>query len=140
MIVLPFSTSCGKRVGIFFLFFGTTKVGGKRANLADAWEQIKGRLAIKLGEGAYQNWISATALASFENGELTVNVPNPTTEAWIQQEYTPQILDAIRELNLPVISSSTAVSLWLSPPPRHQAAVLPFCHPPSSLPVARFAV
>jgi chromosomal replication initiator protein len=97
-----FSTSCGKVVGIFFLFFGPTKVGGKRANLPDAWEQIKGRLAAKLGEGAYRNWISGTALASFEDGELTVKVPNPSTEAWIQQEYAPQILDAIRELNLPV--------------------------------------
>ena len=70
--------------------------------MADAWEQIKGRLAVKLGDGAYQNWISGTALASFENGELTVKVPNPTTEAWIQQEYTSQILDVIRELDLPV--------------------------------------
>jgi chromosomal replication initiator protein len=97
-----FSTRCGKRVGIFFLFFGSINAGGKRAKLVDAWEQIKGRLAVKLGEGAYQNWISATALASFQDGELTVKVPNPTTEAWIQQEYSSQILDVIRELNLPV--------------------------------------
>jgi chromosomal replication initiator protein len=73
-----------------------------RANLADAWEQIKGWLAAKLGDGAYQNWISATSLSSLQNGELTVKVPNPTTEAWIQQEYSSKISDAIRELNLPV--------------------------------------
>ena len=85
-----------------FAFFRTIPFGGKRANLADAWEEIKERLAAKLGDGAYQNWISGTALASFENGELTVKVPNPTTQAWIQQEYSSQILDAIRELNLPV--------------------------------------
>jgi chromosomal replication initiator protein len=70
--------------------------------LADAWEQIKGWLAVKLGEGAYQNWISGTSLGSLENGELTVRVPNPTIEAWIQQEYASQIRTAIRELNLPV--------------------------------------
>ncbi len=70
--------------------------------MSDAWEQIKGRLAAKLGDGAYQNWISGTALASFEDGDLTVRVPNPTTEAWIQQEYSSQIQDVIRELNLPV--------------------------------------
>jgi chromosomal replication initiator protein len=72
------------------------------ANLADAWEQIKGWLAGKLGEGAYRNWISSTSLASLDNGELTVRVPNPTTEAWIQQEYSSQIHAAILELNLPV--------------------------------------
>jgi len=70
--------------------------------LADVWEQIKGLLAGKLGEGAYQNWISGTSLGSLENGELTVKVPNPTTEAWISQEYGGQIRDAIRELNLPI--------------------------------------
>jgi chromosomal replication initiator protein len=88
--------------GNLFPFWRPTKAGEKGANLANAWEQIKGRLAAKLGEGAYQNWISATALASFENGDLTVKVPNPTTEAWIQQEYSSQILEVIRELNLPV--------------------------------------
>jgi chromosomal replication initiator protein len=70
--------------------------------LADAWEQIKGWLAGKLGDGAYQNWISGTSLGSLENGELYVKVPNPTTEAWIQQEYGLKINEAIRELNLPV--------------------------------------
>jgi chromosomal replication initiator protein len=87
---------------MFLLFLGRFHIGGKRANLADAWEEIKVRLAVKLGDSAYQNWISGTAFASFENGELTVKVPNPTAEAWIQQEYSLQILDAIRELNLPV--------------------------------------
>jgi chromosomal replication initiator protein len=73
-----------------------------RANLVDAWEQIKGWLAGRLGDGAYQNWISGTSLGSFENGDLTVKVPNPTTEAWIQQEYSSAIRAAIQELKLPV--------------------------------------
>jgi chromosomal replication initiator protein len=73
-----------------------------RANLADAWEQIKSWLAVKLGDGAYQNWISGTFLGSLEDGELTVKVPNPSTEAWIQQEYSSHIRAAIQELNLPV--------------------------------------
>ncbi len=68
----------------------------------DAWEQIKDRLAAKLSHGAYQNWISRTALGSFQDGELTVRVPDETTEAWIRQEYTPEIRAAIEELRLPV--------------------------------------
>ena len=70
--------------------------------MGDAWEQIKGWLANKLGEGAYQNWISKTAQGSLRDGELTVRVPNETTEAWIRQEYSAQIRAAISELNLPV--------------------------------------
>jgi len=70
--------------------------------LSDAWEQIKGWLANKLGEGAYQNWISQTALGSLRDGDLTVRVPNESTEAWIRQEYSAQIRAAISELNLPI--------------------------------------
>ncbi len=68
----------------------------------DVWDQIKGWLAVRLSDGAYKNWISGTALASFREGELTVRVPDQTTEAWIRQEYTSQIRSAIEELSLPV--------------------------------------
>ncbi len=72
--------------------------------MLDAWEQIKGWLATRLGSGAYENWISQTSLASLHDGELTVRVPNETTEAWIRQEYTSQIRAAVGELKLPVRS------------------------------------
>lgn len=72
------------------------------ALLTDTWEQIKGWLATKLGAGAFENWISQTELSSFQEGELTIRVPNETTEAWIRQEYTAQLWLAVQELNLPV--------------------------------------
>ncbi|MGA8027824.1 MAG: chromosomal replication initiator protein DnaA [Bryobacteraceae bacterium] len=70
--------------------------------MSDTWEEIKGWLALKLNDGAYKNWISRTALASFHDGKLTVRVPDETTEAWIRQEFTPQIQTAIQALNLRV--------------------------------------
>jgi len=70
--------------------------------LSDVWDQIKQWLATKLGGGAFENWISHTELASLRDGELTVRVPNETTEAWIRQEYTSLIRTAIQELKLPV--------------------------------------
>lgn len=70
--------------------------------MGDAWEKIKSWLAARLSEGAYRNWISSTALGSLRDGELTVRVPNESTEAWIRQEYTSHIRTAIQELNLPV--------------------------------------
>jgi len=68
----------------------------------DAWDQIKGWLATKLENGAFENWIAQSEFASLQDGELTVRVPNETTEAWIQQEYTSHIRSAVQELNLPV--------------------------------------
>ena len=70
--------------------------------MSDSWDQIKGWLGTKLGGGAFENWISHTELASLRDGELTVRVPNETTEAWIRQEYTSLIRTAIQELKLPV--------------------------------------
>ena len=70
--------------------------------MSDAWERIKSWLAARLSEGAYKNWISTTTLGSLRDGELTVRVPNESTEAWIRQEYTAYIRSAIQELNLPV--------------------------------------
>jgi len=70
--------------------------------LGDVWEAIKSALAAKLSVGAYQNWISRTFLASLTDGELTVRVPDETTEAWIRQEYTVHIRNVIEELKLPI--------------------------------------
>lgn len=70
--------------------------------MGDAWEQIKGWLAVRLSERAFKNWISATTLGSFHDGELTVRVPNASMEAWIRQEYTSHIRTAIQELKLPI--------------------------------------
>ncbi len=70
--------------------------------MVDAWDEIKGWLAVRLGGSAYQNWISRTTLGSFRDGELTVRVPDGTTEAWIRQEYSSQIRNAIEELKLPI--------------------------------------
>lgn len=70
--------------------------------MGDVWEQIKIWLADKLSSGAYGNWISRTSFYSFEDGALTIRVPDETTEEWIKQEYSPQIRSAIEELKLPV--------------------------------------
>ncbi len=78
--------------------------------MVDAWEEIKVWLAGKLGEGAYRNWISRTSFSSFLGGELVVSVSDETTEAWIRQEYSSQIRNAIQALSLPVDTVSYKVS------------------------------
>ncbi|MDQ2777736.1 MAG: chromosomal replication initiator protein DnaA [Acidobacteriota bacterium] len=70
--------------------------------LSDAWDDIKTSLAKTLSAGAYQNWISRTSLVSMADGELTVRVPDETTEAWIRQEYTSQIRSVVEDLKLPI--------------------------------------
>ena len=69
----------------------------------DPWEQIKGWLATKTW-GRCVSKIGSLKPNSrrFSDGELTVRVPNETTEAWIRQEYTSHIRTAVEELQLPV--------------------------------------
>jgi chromosomal replication initiator protein len=70
--------------------------------LGDVWDRIKQQLAQKLTIGAYANWISRSKLLALSEGQLTVSVPDETTEQWIQQEYAVHIWSVIQDLNLPV--------------------------------------
>jgi chromosomal replication initiator protein len=76
----------------------------------DAWEKIKEELSKRIGAGAYQNWIARTSFRSLRDGELTIHVPDATYEAWIRQEYTPQILAVAGDLRLPVRRIAYSVS------------------------------
>ena len=88
--------------------------------MGDVWEDIKASLAKRLSSGAYQNWISRTGLASLHDGELTVRVPDETTEAWIRQEYTAQIRAAVEDLRLPIRRIQYTVAA--SPPAQRASA------------------
>ena len=70
--------------------------------MTDAWEQIKSWLSTKLSTGAYQNWFSRTTQSGMHNGELVVQVPNESTEAWIRQEYSSLIRTAAESLTLEI--------------------------------------
>jgi chromosomal replication initiator protein len=110
----------------------------ERCRLGDVWEEIKNRLAFELSGGAYENWISRTALHSFEGGRLTVRVPDAATEEWIRQEYAFQIRAAIQDLNLPVLHIHYTVD---APPALAAAAaatsmsMAPGGHPVSAEPI-----
>ena len=70
--------------------------------LDNIWNQIKERLSGTLTSEAYQNWIARTQLEDVKDGLLIVRVPDETAREWIEQEYTPHIWSAVRELRLPV--------------------------------------
>ncbi len=75
------------------------------------WDQVKERLSATLSSDAYQNWIAQTELESHRDGLLRIRVPDETTKAWIQQEYTAQIRRALDELEIPVQRLEYSVGL-----------------------------
>src|SRR6185312_12491410 len=74
----------------------------RSGDLGNLWDQIKGRLAGTLSSEAYQNWITRSEFEDFRDGVLVVRVPDETTRQWIEQEYTPHVLQSIAVLQLPV--------------------------------------
>ena len=71
-------------------------------NTIDTWEQIKTLISGKISSDAFENWLSKTVLLRIEDGKLWVKVPDSATKDWIEQEYTPEIRNAVRELGLPI--------------------------------------
>src|SRR6266849_2483277 len=68
----------------------------------NVWEQIKVGLEQKIAPQEYQNWVMRTVFDGIDNGQLRVAVPDLVTKQFIEQEYSEQIRNTIRELNLPV--------------------------------------
>ena len=68
----------------------------------NSWEQIKKLISDKISLEAYQNWVARTHFVSSDGSKLCVGVPDQATRDWIEQEYSQQILSAIRTLNLPL--------------------------------------
>ncbi len=69
---------------------------------ANFWEQIKSSLASKISPQDFQNWVTRTAFEGSDGRVLRVSVPDQVTKDWMEQEYSVEVRDAIRELNLAI--------------------------------------
>ena len=67
---------------------------------SNLWDQIKSRLASKISPQDFQNWVTRTAFEGLDGNVLRVTVPDHVTKEWMEQEYTDEIGQVIKELNL----------------------------------------
>ena len=67
----------------------------------NAWDQIKELLATRISNEAWQNWLAKTAFQRAEGEVLRVAVPNEVTRQWMEEEYSQEVMSAIRHLKLP---------------------------------------
>jgi chromosomal replication initiator protein len=79
----------------------------------NVWDQVKQRLASRLTQQSYQNWLEKTALGRLEDRHLYVTVPDAATKEWMEDEYAEIVLAAVRETNLAI----TNVTYELGPGP-----------------------
>ena len=64
------------------------------------WDQIKKELESRLSAESFQNWVSRTSFAGMDGETLLVWVPDAETKAWMESEYTDQVMAIIRDFQL----------------------------------------
>src|ERR1700682_967894 len=87
-----------------YVFHRVWKTCGKTMLLTqsmNAWDQIKDLLASRIGNEAWQNWLSKTAFQRADGETLRVAVPNEVTRQWMEEEYSQEVMSAILHLKLP---------------------------------------
>ncbi|MCC6590957.1 MAG: chromosomal replication initiator protein DnaA [Bryobacterales bacterium] len=67
----------------------------------DDWEQIKDKLSTRLPWESYQSWFARTIFRGTSGSQLLVSVPNSDTKEWVEQEFSEQVQNVVRELRLP---------------------------------------
>lgn len=67
-------------------------------NTNELWQSALGELELKLSKANFTTWFKNTFIASFENGELNVAVPNTFTKAWLEKKYHKDILTSLQTI------------------------------------------
>lgn len=78
------------------------------------WEQIKSRLADRIGPQAYQDWVTPTRFESTIGNTLRVVVPDQITKDFMEQEYSGDVRDIIGDLSLPIDSVTYCIANTVS--------------------------
>ncbi|MSR85662.1 chromosomal replication initiator protein DnaA [Candidatus Uhrbacteria bacterium] len=65
-------------------------------DLQALWQTTLGELELTLSKANFTTWFRNTFIGSFENGRITVSVPNTFTKSWLEQKYHAAILKALR--------------------------------------------
>lgn len=83
--------------GIKEVFFWSLFVWEVFMDKASAWKTVLGELEVSLSRANFTTWFKNTNLASMENGEVVISVPNIFTKEWLENKYHKQISDALRK-------------------------------------------
>lgn len=89
----------------------------------DIWEKAMKELKKEIGEQQFTNWLVPIKALSFNNNQLTLEVPNRFTSDWLKNHYSEKIKDTLRKVSGEEIE--VEFSIGESPPPasaRHEQA------------------
>lgn len=86
------------------------------------WETALGELELTISKANFTTWFRNTTITAFEEGRITIGVPNTFTKTWLENKYHPsirQVLDRITEGTINEIRYEV-IQIRESQPPAHE--------------------
>ena len=67
-------------------------------NTTELWLAVLGELELSLSKANFTTWFKNTFIASINNDEIMIGVPNLFTQAWLEKKYHKEILQSLQNL------------------------------------------
>ncbi len=64
----------------------------------ELWHAVLGELELSLSQANFKTWFGQTQLQGFENGSVTISVPNGVAKQWLENKYQKQIIHSIERI------------------------------------------
>ncbi len=80
-------------------------------NIDQAWESVLSQLQSDMPKASFDTWLSEARPISYENGALTVGVPNAYARDWLESRLS----STISRLLVGILSSNVAVNFVVAP-------------------------
>ncbi len=80
-------------------------------NTKQAWQSVLGQLQMEMPKASFDTWVRDTHPLSYENGVLTVGVPNAYARDWLDS----RLASTVSRLLVGVLNTNVAVSFVVSP-------------------------
>lgn len=75
----------------FFILWGTMDSN-------ELWQAVLGELELSLSKANFTTWFKNTFIASYQDEEVAIGVPNLFTKAWLEKKYHKEIMNSLQNL------------------------------------------
>lgn len=69
----------------------------EKSTLDKVWQAVLGEMELLVGKANFSTWFKNTGLASIEDGEAIVQVPNAFIREWLDGKYRKEILNSLQK-------------------------------------------
>ncbi len=76
-------------------------------DLQAIWLAALGELELTITKANFTTWFRNTGISGFDNGRVTICVPNTFTKAWLEKKYHEAIIKALRHVTSNAIREAT---------------------------------